>query len=88
MLKELSMSIHHNVIKFSQWNNNHLIYLFDDIQISMFNVFISCVYVLYNSAVIGIGLILLFIALLLYYHCVIRDNKLFWIWIWTEFEYI
>ena len=40
------------------------------------------VYTLYSSTVIGIGLILLFIVLLLFYQCVIRDNKLFWIWIW------
>ena len=49
---------------------------------SCFNVFVSYVYMLYNSTVIGIGLILLFIVLLLYHQCVIRDDQLFWIWIW------
>ena len=49
--------------------------------VACFNVFASCVCVLYNSIVIGIGLILLFIVLLLHYQCVIKDNKLVWIWI-------
>ena len=34
--------------------------------------------------VIGIWLILLLIVLLLHYQRVIRDNKLFWIWIWIN----
>ena len=42
-----------------------------------FNVLVSCVYVLYNSTVICIGLVLLSIVLLLYYQCVIRENILF-----------
>ena len=53
---------------------------------SYFNVFVSCIYMLYNSTMSGIGLILLFIVLLLFFQRVIRDNKLFWIWIrtWTH----
>ena len=67
----------------SLWNNLWSVAgLFDDIQLACHNVFVSLVYVLYSSTVIGIGLILLFIVLLLFYQCVIRDNKLFWIWIW------
>ena len=30
--------------------------------------------------------LMLFIVLLLFYQCVIRDNKLFWIWIWIWIE--
>ena len=62
----------------SLWNNLWSVAgLFDDIQLACHNVFISRVYVLYSSTVIGIGLILLFIVLLLFYQCVIRGNKLF-----------
>ena len=64
----------------SLWNNLWSVAgLFDDIHllIACHNVFVNRVYVLYSSTVIGIGLISLFIVLLLFYQCVIRDNKLF-----------
>ena len=64
----------------SLWNNLWSVAgLFDGTQLACHNVFVSRVYMLYSSTVIGIGLILLFIVLLLFYRCVIRDNKLFWI---------
>ena len=50
-----------------------------------FHVFVSCVCVISfypDSTVIGIWVD--FIVLLLFYKCVIRDNKLVWIWIWMS----
>ena len=45
----------------SLWNNLWSVAgLFGDIQLACHNVFVSRVYVLYSSTVIGIGLILLF----------------------------
>ena len=66
----------------SWWPETTIVYKSYNIQISMFYIFLSCVFVLYNSNVIGFGSILVFIVLLLCYQCIVRGNKLFWIWIW------